>query len=281
MNMTRLFSWPTAAVMWGLVLAVYLGVDAPPPLTSASTASADHMLPVHELFELCAQENDAVRALYTREIVGAGKAVGLRFHENWRDPAMEAGPLPALFLRAVATFLEKSPARLGLFLGSDHPIEPSNRFSGKQLDVFAQVRSERRAHFFETRQPEQWVALFPDIAAVPACVSCHNDHPKSAKRDWQLGDVMGATTWTYPTNQVSQHEALDVLLQLRGGFAAAYRGYVEKARGFQAAPNIGEQWPAQGGYAIPTVAVFMNEVEKSASSRSMRRVLAWSKRRPQ
>ena len=25
----------------------------------------------------------------------------------------------------------------------------------------------------------------------PACVSCHNSHPESPKRDWKVGDVRG------------------------------------------------------------------------------------------
>ena len=25
----------------------------------------------------------------------------------------------------------------------------------------------------------------------PACVSCHNTHPESPKRDWSVGDVRG------------------------------------------------------------------------------------------
>ena len=34
-------------------------------------------------------------------------------------------------------------------------------------------------------------AVYPDKALSPACVSCHNEHPKSARKDWKQGDVMG------------------------------------------------------------------------------------------
>ena len=35
------------------------------------------------------------------------------------------------------------------------------------------------------------VAIYADVASVEACVTCHNNHPESPRRDFQLGDVMG------------------------------------------------------------------------------------------
>ena len=56
---------------------------------------------------------------------------------HWKDEDVQAGPLPALFLRETAARLEASPVPLGLFLGSDYPISPSNRFQGAQAEAFA------------------------------------------------------------------------------------------------------------------------------------------------
>jgi len=55
------------------------------------------------------------RAIWTKEIVGEGKKAGLKFDEHWRDADLEAGPLPALFLRETAKSMERSPLRLSLF----------------------------------------------------------------------------------------------------------------------------------------------------------------------
>ena len=87
------------------------------------------------VFRVVAAENDAARKLWTADIVGAGGKVGLKFHEKWREPSMEAGPLPALFLREASTALQKTRVPLGLFLGSDFPIAQPNKFSGAQADI--------------------------------------------------------------------------------------------------------------------------------------------------
>ena len=64
----------------------------PPPLEEAQ--SADARVPVQQMFAALESGNDAVRALWTQEIVGAGVRVGLKFDEHWRDADVAAGPLP-------------------------------------------------------------------------------------------------------------------------------------------------------------------------------------------
>ena len=106
-----------------------------------------------------------------------------------------------------------------------------------------------------------------------ACVDCHNKHPNSPKTDWQLGDVMGATTWTYPAASLSATEALRVLAALRSSIAAAYGAYLDKARTFSPPPDIGEQWPT-AGYVLPTTQVFMDVLKQRASKGTLDRLLA-------
>ena len=36
-----------------------------------------------------------------------------------------------------------------------------------------------------------FMALYADKAVSQACVSCHNAHPQSPRRDFKLNDVMG------------------------------------------------------------------------------------------
>lgn len=43
-----------------------------------------------------------------------------------------------------------------------------------------------------------FTAVYPDVAVAPACVSCHNDHPDSPRRDFELGDVMGGVVIRIP-----------------------------------------------------------------------------------
>ncbi|HIB43945.1 MAG TPA: DUF3365 domain-containing protein [Nitrospina sp.] len=39
-------------------------------------------------------------------------------------------------------------------------------------------------------------AIYPDFAVTQGCVSCHNDHPKSSKNDFEINDVMGGIVVT-------------------------------------------------------------------------------------
>lgn len=254
-----------------LALTVYLLVSAPPPLPE-KMASAK-AIPVERLFTLVEAENDAVRALWTQDIVGAGKSVGLKFDEHWRDADVEAGPLPALFLRATAVYLEKDPVRLSLFLGSDFPINPANRFQGPQMETFAMIKQTQAPQFFFATDTRLYTAMFPDTAVASPCIQCHNEHPDTPKKDWKLREVMGATTWSYPEDGVSTEELLRIVAALRRGFAEAYTAYVKKAEGFVKRPEIGAKWP-RDCYCLPSVETFMAEIERRTSGDTLRALFA-------
>lgn len=261
----------TVVVLLLSVLIVYLFVQAPPPLDEANAREA-RTIPIEEAFAIVADENARVRALWTTDIVEAGLKRGLRFEENWRDEGVDAGPLPALFLRETAVSLEKDPIRLSLFLGSDAPVRPSNLFTGTQAERFREVRRLRKPVFFRAGDTGLNVAMFPDVAVAPGCVSCHNEHPETPKRDWQLNDVMGAVTWTYPRDSVSSEEVVAMVRALRKGIRAAYSGYLQETTTFARPPELGERWPREG-YYLPTVDVFMAEVARRSSAATLERVM--------
>lgn len=247
-------------------LIVYLFVSAPPLLPERSAANAN--IAVEQAFALAESENDAVRALWTSEIVGAGQKVGLRFNEDWRETGEEAGPLPALFLRETAKNLEKDPVRLSLFLGSDSPINPANRFDGRQQQAFAEIRMTGAPQYFLMPDTGLYTAMFPDEAVAEACVTCHNEHEDSPRSDWKLRDVMGATTWAYPDARLTAEEMISVLAALRGAFRESYQAYLDKAATFREPPQIGERWP-RDGYYLPSVEVFMDELGRRTAATSL------------
>lgn len=247
-----------------LSLTAYLFVEAPQPLPDAKTAE-DRTIAVKQLLDIVAKENNEVRALYTKEIVGAGKEAGLKFSEDWREAGVEAGPLPALFLREASKSLEKNPVPLSLFLGSDFPIAASNAFKGIQIEKFALIRQSSKPEYFYAADIKRYTAMYPDYAIVKACVDCHNKHPDTPKKDWQLQDVMGATTWLYPDEYVTPGELIKAIAAVREAFKAAYQAYLDKARTFKNPPGIGEHWP-RDGYYLPTLDLFMQEFDARASS---------------
>jgi len=80
---------------------------------------------------------------------------------------VDQGPLPALFLREVATHLEKSSVPLSLFLGSDFPISSSNKFKGKQAEAFQTMRDTKgEAQFFYADDVKRYTAMFADNVVV-------------------------------------------------------------------------------------------------------------------
>jgi adenylate cyclase len=258
-----------------VALIVYLFVTAPPPLPEQS--APDRHIAVASIFVLMEAENDAVRTLWTKEIVGAGQQVGLSFSEDWRERDEEAGPLPALFLRETARNLEKDPVRLSLFLGSDYPINLENGFDGLQQDMFELIRKTGTPQFFQMPDTGLYTAMFPDAAVVEVCVSCHNDHEDSPRRDWKLDDVMGATTWAYPDASLSSGEMIAVLAALRNAFRGAYQTYLDKVATFENPPEIGQRWP-RAGYYLPSADVFMDELSRQTAQESLQMLLHESTR---
>lgn len=235
----------------------------------------ENVFSVEEVLEMVAKENDVTRTLYTKAIVGKGKAQGMKFDEDWRKDAVEAGPLPALFLRGVATSIQKSSVPLGLYLGSDFPINAANKFEGKQAVLFEQIKKDQKPQFFYDEDQKLHTAMFVDLASAGACVSCHNDHAQTAKSDWKLGDVMGATTWQYPKDSLSYKETVAVLNSYAKGTVAIYMEYLDEIEAFEKSekPVIGTKWPTEGNY-LPTAAVFLDSVKKLSSYETMKHLVA-------
>jgi adenylate cyclase len=245
------------------------------PEETSETAIVENAFSVEEVLEMVATENDITRTLYTKAIVGGGKKQGMKFDEDWRKDDIEAGPLPALFLRGVATSIKKSPVPLGLYLGSDFPVNAANKFVGKQADLFEAIKKDQKPQFFYDEDQKLHTAMFADLAGAGACVSCHNDHKQSPKTDWKLGDVMGATTWQYPKDSLTYKETVDVLNSYANGTVDIYAEYLAEIEAFvnSEKPEIGDKWPAEGKY-LPTAEVFLDSVKKLTSYETMKKLVA-------
>lgn len=239
----------------------------------AEEPAKDYKFSVEEAFEIIAEENDKTRTLYTKKIVGLGKKAGLAFHEDWQKDDVEAGPLPALFLRGTSEVIQKSDVPLGLYLGSDYPVRKSNKFKGVQAEKFAEIRKNGKPQFFYDEANKLNTAMFPDFASAGPCVSCHNDHPETAKNDWALNDIMGATTWTYPNDSLTSTEMIAIVKIYRKGVEETYKSYLEEVKAYKTKeiPEIGTKW-SDAGYSIPDVVTFIEEVE-TINAETMKKVM--------
>jgi hypothetical protein len=256
----------TLSALFLVSLSIYLFVSAPPPLPEAGEEdfAGEHRIDVDLLLELVAMENAAFRTLYTKEVVGPGIRLGLVYDENWLIRGSQTGPLPAVALRGVAVRLDRSPADLGLFLGAEYAINRGNKFTGHTLDLFREIVDDHQPRYFYDTEQGLHTAMFPDFAVATPCVSCHSNHEKTPKDDWKMGDVMGATTWTYPRGQVGMEELVLVLTEVRRAFKETYQSYLDRVVRFDLAPEVGERWPSEGLF-LPDADVFMAEQERRAS----------------
>lgn len=246
-------------------LGIYLFASAPSELPDTALAnSAGEPIEVERMFNALNALNDAARGIYTKRVVGGGLKAGLKFGEDWAEPGVEKGPLPALFLRVVAGRIESKPPTLGLYLGSDEPINKSNLFTGEQAENFAKLKS-LGSPLIDQVENVGFVGMYPDLASVKPCVSCHNDHADSPKTDWKLDDMMGATTWIYPKGMLSPSEYLVVTEAFYRSVEEAYTMYLEKTAQFAEPVPIGPGWPEEGKRQLPDLETFMAAVKEQAS----------------
>lgn len=136
---------------------------------------------------------EADRTFYTQHVVERMEAMLIvTASEEWRKK--QGLPLPAQFLKEASTSLHTRGEPFRYRLVSLWPINPHNAPSSDQgrqtLDQVVQ-HDEVVEDYVTVDGRRYFRAIYPDRAVSPACVSCHNAHPKSPKRDFKLNDVMG------------------------------------------------------------------------------------------
>ncbi len=136
------------------------------------------------------------RAVYTKLIINRLQYEEklIKASENWEDE--RALIVPCQKLRLGAEAIQTKGAEFSYTLRSLNPI---NRRNAAETEVerlgLQAVASRPETNYYarETLGGRRYLtAVYADKAISPACVSCHNDHPKSPKKDWKLHDVMGA-----------------------------------------------------------------------------------------
>lgn len=113
-------------------------------------------------------------------------------------------PLPVTFLIELSKQLSKKSPGMMARLYSDYPF-PWRRVEGGVKDNFERealsyLRQHPQLHFSRSEQFQGLPSMRYAEAVImePSCVACHNTHPSSPKRDWQVGDVRGVLEITTP-----------------------------------------------------------------------------------
>ncbi len=137
----------------------------------------------------------ADREVYAREIVQRFQADQnlVRVSENWKQD--KALPLPHQVLRLASARVQQNGAEFHYVLRSLWAINPKNAPETpieKTGIEFIVAHPDSNYYSEESLGGRRYfTAVYPDRAIVPACVDCHNQSPKSPKKDFRVGDVMG------------------------------------------------------------------------------------------
>lgn len=119
----------------------------------------------------------------------------------WRDKSLM---LPAQFLLYASDRVAHE--RLGLMykLLSPWPINPYNgavtEFEKKGMEVFMRNPKETFYGTHTVHNKNFFEIVYPDLAVSKACVTCHNTHPESPKRDFKMNDIMGGLMVSFPVH---------------------------------------------------------------------------------
>jgi uncharacterized protein DUF3365 len=138
----------------------------------------------------------ADREVYTKEVVNRlqNEDKVVKAGEHWKEDKLL--PLPAQMFRMGAARAREKTKAFAYALLSPWPI---NKQNGPHTEAEKAGLEAVAAHPEENRYSDETLsgvdyltAIYPDRAVSPACIDCHNGHPDSPRKDWKLGDVMGA-----------------------------------------------------------------------------------------
>lgn len=151
---------------------------------------------------------DALHAVIASDRAAYARLVLQRLHdsrtlessENWRDSAML--PLHADLLKTASQAVQQPGAEFHYALRSLQPIAARNapqtetEQAGLRAVLLDPGKPFYREEFLGGRR--YFTAVYADRAQVKLCIDCHNAHPKSPRRDYQEGEVMGGIVVRVP-----------------------------------------------------------------------------------
>lgn len=171
-------------------------VGAPEKTHKLTTISTRKM--ADSLHAVIAADRQAYAELVVQRLQSGDKRIAIS--ENWRE--VDGLPVHAQLLRTAGQAIQKRGAEFSYTLRS---LSPINENHGPQTQVEQDGLAFVAAHPTENYYTEEelggrsyFTAIYADRATLSSCVECHNQHPRSKRRDFKLGDVMGAVVVRVP-----------------------------------------------------------------------------------
>ena len=195
--MSRSALWILAAAAFGFsiavtywVLALFIAESQKPELVRPEKVTSF----LHAVIE-------ANRANYTQNVVDKMHRQGVvEAVEHWKE---ERGlPLPAQFLLESGRLAAQKDLNFSFRLASLTPIYvwngPNSEFERRGLEAINKGSDKPFTGFIQQSGTRYFQAIYADRAVSESCVTCHNSHANSPRRDYKLNDVMGGVIITIP-----------------------------------------------------------------------------------
>jgi len=142
------------------------------------------------------------RTVYTRLVVNRlqNEDKVIKASEHFKDD--KALPLPAQMFRFGSEMVAEKKAGFSYSLLSLWPVNKQNapKTAAEKEGLEAVAKDPSKAFYKEETlgKTKYFTAVYADRAVSPACVTCHNDHKDSPKRDFKIGQTMGGVVIRLP-----------------------------------------------------------------------------------
>ena len=174
-----------AALLCGLPLAVWLDLQ--------SLAAKSLRTQASDLNSLVS----SVRGYYASNVVGrilAAHGAATQVVHNYKD-VPGAIPIPATLSLELGSVIGAQQSNIHYRFISDYPFKgrAPHAMDAFERNALAALRHDPKQQISDIAESplSDQVRIVAPIIMGPACVSCHNTHPDSPKRDWKVGDVRG------------------------------------------------------------------------------------------
>jgi hypothetical protein len=146
----------------------------------------------------------ADRTVYTREVVNRlqNKENVIKATEHWKDE--KTLPLPAQMFRMGSEENKSNPNFTYALLS----LSPINKQNAPKTEVEKEglkaVADNAAKNFYKEEKlgdKTYFTAIYADKAVVEACVTCHNGHADSPRKDWKLNETMGGIVIRIPLSK--------------------------------------------------------------------------------
>ncbi|MGQ0810326.1 MAG: Tll0287-like domain-containing protein [Nitrospiraceae bacterium] len=146
---------------------------------------------------------EANRTVYTQNVVDQMHERGVVAVEHWKDE--KSLPLPAQFLMDAGRLVSQKGYKFSYRLASLTPIYVWNAaqtdFERRGLEAVAKEPDKPFNGFVHIGNARHFQSIYADKALSQGCVTCHNNHPNSPRRDYKVNDVLGGVIITIPINE--------------------------------------------------------------------------------